>query len=308
MSNILFFEQKSGKNVIMNNISQIQREYQSQGEMFADLAKLLVIESKISQKQFDIVITFNEPQTIPIGHDFAALHQYVYKRVWENADLSERQYLIQRVFGFLARISMAEEYEIIVDISYADMKSHARLQQLVDTAEAYRCLEEDEAITLKHVILLTGMEEASIRNAASRGDIKFTYDEDYPGVTFIEDGDIPIVEWITTRTGYRHPPETLSSDEGEIVRVPFAADGSYFSPSCRMRKGFQIGKRNGKGILKQRYVSDYWTALEELEKMDKLDKPYWRRPSPSSGVPGTVAGRSWGSVDRSMLEEQLGQF
>jgi hypothetical protein len=304
MSNVLIFGNDLGKNDVMNNNTQEQREYLTQSEMFTDLKSVLVLESKVLAEQLNIIINFDELEVTPVSNDFEVLHNYVYKRIWDGTNLPKKQDLIHRVFGFLARIEQAESWEIFF-FTAGEMKPHARLKQLVDTAEAYRCLEEDEALTLKHAVLLTGMGEASIRNAASKGEISFDYFESYPGVTFLEDGNISVVDWVTSRTGYRHQPDALSTTSTEVVRVPFASDGSYFSPGCRMRKGFQIGKRDGKGVLKQRYISDYWSALKELSKMEEVEKSYWRRPSPFSGVPSTVTGRSWGSVDRAMLEEQL---
>ena len=277
-------------------------DYLSRDEILADLSITLSAESKILLEQLGVEVTFNEPAKTPIGQDFDLLHHYIYKRVWKDAaPAADPQHIIHRVIGFLDRIERADNWEITGGFTVSVMKSHARLQLLADTVEAYRCLDDGEAITLSHAELLTGMSTASIRNAASRGDISIHHNTDTDD-TYVEDGQIQMETWLTSRTGYRQPPKAPSAITSQTVLVPFAADGSYFSPACRMRKGYHIGKRGGKGVMAQRYISDYWRTLSELQKMKK---PYWRRPSPTSGVPGTVIGRSWGNIDRATLEGQL---
>jgi hypothetical protein len=305
MGTVIPFVQRVGKGDSMPNRSLRPADYITQDEMFADLAVLLDIEAAVLREQLGIIVEFGEPYQTPIGNDFKVLHRYICTGVWEGIDPSNREYLIHRVFGFLDRVERAENWEIIIEFTVQAVKAHARLQRLVETAEAYRCLDDEEDVTLNQGTLLTGMTEASIRNAASRGDVNLTHHAEHPGITWIEDGRVTVREWITSRAGYRRRPTVLSESSEEAVRVPFAADGSYFSPACRMRHGYQVGKRGGKGVMAQRYMPDYWEALEALRRMDK---PYWRRPSATSGVPGTVLGRSWGSIDRSSIEVELGKL
>ncbi len=82
------------------------------------------------------------------------------------------------------------------------------------------------------------------------------------------------------------------------VRIPVAADGSWFHPGLRGRHGYKIG-RKGNGEV---YIDDYFSAVDALQKMDP---PYWRRPSPGSGKSSCVKGVSWRLVARRELLESL---
>ncbi len=74
----------------------------------------------------------------------------------------------------------------------------------------------------------------------------------------------------------------MDEDRGNTVRVPVAKDGTFFSPECRRKRGYQIGPKGS-----EQWVADYWRALEELKTMKP---PKWRRPSAASGRPGIVTG------------------
>jgi hypothetical protein len=72
--------------------------------------------------------------------------------------------------------------------------------------------------------------------------------------------------------------------------VPEAADGTLFTPDLARPDGtFRIGPKDD-----ERVVKGYRDALSELRRMDK---PYWRRPSATSGIPGIVVGVRWVEVD-----------
>lgn len=77
----------------------------------------------------------------------------------------------------------------------------------------------------------------------------------------------------------------------DFVRVPFyeEANGAktLFLPDVRMAKGFQIGAKGS-----ERYISDYWDALNELMKMPT---PRFRRRN-KNNIPGIVACKP-GNVD-----------
>jgi hypothetical protein len=93
-----------------------------------------------------------------------------------------------------------------------------------------------------------------------------------------------------------------NSSNDEFVQVPFyvESDGTktLFLPQLKRREGFQIGEKGN-----ERYVRDYWAALEELREMQV---PRFRRPN-GNNIPGIVACKS-GDVDevkRAYIEEQL---
>lgn len=75
---------------------------------------------------------------------------------------------------------------------------------------------------------------------------------------------------------------SMDEDRGNTVRVPVAKDGTFFSPECRRKRGYQIGPKGS-----EQWVADYWRALEELKTMKP---PKWRRPSAASGRSGIVTG------------------
>ncbi|MEN8261761.1 MAG: hypothetical protein ABFS02_14550, partial [Pseudomonadota bacterium] len=89
-----------------------------------------------------------------------------------------------------------------------------------------------------------------------------------------------------------------SREEAEkgTVLVPEAGDGTRFLPELRRRKGYQIGPKGA-----ERYVSDYFQALRELQTMTP---PYWRRPSRSTHVYGIVKGVAWRSISRQHLVKE----
>ena len=74
----------------------------------------------------------------------------------------------------------------------------------------------------------------------------------------------------------------------EFVKVPFyrEADGTktFFFPECRLKGGYEIGQR---GNDKERYIQDYWDALDKLMAMDV---PRFRRRN-TNGNAGTVTCR-----------------
>ena len=93
--------------------------------------------------------------------------------------------------------------------------------------------------------------------------------------------------WLKGRRGFI---DTYIANFGEennedTYLVPQAKDGSFFSFSCKLSRGFKIGKKG-----EEVYVEDFEEALKQLQQMPK---PYWRRPSPSSGIAGIVSGSTW---------------
>jgi hypothetical protein len=81
---------------------------------------------------------------------------------------------------------------------------------------------------------------------------------------------------------------------GHMVLVPVAADGTFFHPGLKRRRGYQIGSKEN-----EYYVSTYEDALERLKTM--APKPYWRRPN-LKGIPGIVAGVAWKEIPQQELD------
>lgn len=70
------------------------------------------------------------------------------------------------------------------------------------------------------------------------------------------------------------------------VMVPVSKDGSYFNPSLKTISGeYKLGEKG-----EEFTVTNFFSALEKLKEMEK---PRWRRPSATSGVPSIVIGIKW---------------
>lgn len=98
-------------------------------------------------------------------------------------------------------------------------------------------------------------------------------------------------QWLMGRRGFTDTYSIATDEEGLLV--PIAKDGSIFDTSCRQGAGYKIGKKG-----EERYVEIYTEALDFLVNMPKA---YWRRPSPTSGVPGIVSASSWARKTRKEL-------
>ncbi len=68
--------------------------------------------------------------------------------------------------------------------------------------------------------------------------------------------------------------------------MPKALDDTSFDLiTCRRPRGYQVGRKGH-----ERWFAEYDDAIRELLKMKR---PYWRRPSLTSGRFGIVVGVSW---------------
>lgn len=144
-------------------------------------------------------------------------------------------------------------------------------------------------LTIHEVSLLTGLEEQSIRNELSR-------DKAIPRSVGKDSGQVEIpldyaATWLLGKGRFRvyQPPRSNNH-----LSVPVANDGSFFHAGLKRTKGYTIGKKGD-----ERPIKEFRKALAELEKMPK---PYWRRPSKTTGVPGIVKGVRW----ESKTPEELG--
>ena len=180
------------------------------------------------------------------------------------------------------------------DTPYPFEKLH--LPTLIDEARARLTLDNGEPLTLGQVGILVGQTENSVQKAAARSDFEVIVD--VLGRRLVEADEI--LAWLPKR-GYletQDPATYIEAEEDKVeyVLVPVAADGSWFSPSCRMSRGFSIGPKGG-----EQKVSDYWKALDILRTKAL---PHWRRPA-SDGTFGIVSGRGWQSVPRALVDRQL---
>lgn len=145
-----------------------------------------------------------------------------------------------------------------------------------------------EGLTIHELSLLTGLEEQSVRNALNKDKTVTRAIGEHSKVL-----EIPVEEALVWMRGKGRFLEYEPPKSSAHISVPVASDGSFFNAKLERRKGFAIGKKG-----EERYIETFEEALEKLEKMPK---PYWRRPSETTGVPGIVRGVRWESKSREEL-------
>lgn len=188
---------------------------------------------------------------------------------------------------------------------YQDAAYHGILEHLNRMVFARYLLDRGEGLTYGQVAVLVGAKEGTVAQAAKRDAFHTDHSEGRPKVS----GD-RLLEWLMAR-GYRPTvyPEELQqdgsgnaddperADEEEAVLVPVAADGTWFHPTYRRAKGYQLGRKG-----REQYVGDYWAALDILARHP--GSAYWRRPN-SIGNFGIVRAVRWEPVARALLEREL---
>lgn len=145
-----------------------------------------------------------------------------------------------------------------------------------------------EGLTIHELSLLTGLEEQSVRNALSKDKTVTRAVGKHSKVL-----EIPPQEALAWMRGKGRFMEYEPPRSKAHISVPVAQDGSFFNATLKLKKGFAIGKKT-----EEHYYDTFEEALAALEKMPK---PYWRRPSKTTGVPGIVRGVRWESRTRSEL-------
>lgn len=137
-----------------------------------------------------------------------------------------------------------------------------------------------EGLTTYELSLLSRMSIQAVRNDFQKPDAPLTTKTNSGLVTLAPED---ACSWLQRRRGFR---DTYSSEMvGDSLLVPQARDASFFGPHCKQLNGYKIGKKG-----EETYVENFTEALDILSRMPK---PYWRRPSPTSGVPGIVSGATW---------------
>lgn len=99
--------------------------------------------------------------------------------------------------------------------------------------------------------------------------------------------------WRTERPSAHEPDAHFEAVISDPIFVPESKDGSRFLPELAAGNGFRIGQKGHEQVVK-----DFDEALTILSHMER---PTWRRPSPTSGIPSIVSGVRWVRVDRNSL-------
>jgi hypothetical protein len=196
----------------------------------------------------------------------------------------------------------ARSYGIGEGPSYSQAPGHhyrGILKRLHELASLRFKIDQDELLTLAEIASLLELKETTVVTAAIRGQFPTEADENR---RWARPSDV--LPWLVER-GYQ-PTREVSADVAETVEatddyvfVPIAADGTWFSPTCRLGSGYTIGAKG-----EERKVGDYWTALEQLARQRT---PRWRRKNPN-GNWGIVAGQTaWHRVRRAEIEKALAE-
>jgi len=177
------------------------------------------------------------------------------------------------------------------------------LADLVALARARLKVDEGERLTMADIALLLDVKEPTVvtnahrKNFASIEDGNRRYAEPADALPWmIKQGYLP-----TRRSNGDVAPEAASTPAeatagDDLLFVPVARDGTWFSPECRSGGRYTVGAK-GEEVK----FTDYFEALAALVKMPT---PRWRRPN-ANGIPGIVAGVRFDRVSRAELERAL---
>lgn len=177
------------------------------------------------------------------------------------------------------------------------------LADLVALARARLKVDEGERLTMADIALLLDVKEPTVvtnahrKNFASVEDGNRRYAEPADALPWmIKQGYLP-----TRRSSGEAAPAAAEAPADakagdDLLFVPVARDGTWFSPECRSGGRYTVGAK-GEEVK----FTDYFEALAALVKMPT---PRWRRPN-ANGIPGIVAGVRFDRVSRAELERAL---
>lgn len=169
---------------------------------------------------------------------------------------------------------------------------------LVSLASARLKLDKGERLTMGEIAALIGVREPTVVTNAHR--------KNFPTVEegnrrYAEPADV--LPWMikngfrpTTKAGAATEPRpTVPEDSEDVLFVPVARDGTWFSPDSRHNGRYKVGAGTN-----ERSFADYYEALAALLRMPT---PRWR--TKRDGVPGIAFGVRFDRVSRPDLERSL---
>lgn len=161
-----------------------------------------------------------------------------------------------------------------------------------------------QGLTFYELSVLAQMTQQAVKNDITKNQWPTTYreaSESEEGGTLISGGRSQLVTvllddayaWLKKRRSFTDTHQ-ISDENSGSYSVPEARDGSIFDACCRTSRGYRVGKKG-----QEKEYEKYEDALNALREMPK---PYWPRPSPTSGIFGIVTGTAW--VDKT--KDELG--
>lgn len=177
------------------------------------------------------------------------------------------------------------------------------LADLVARARARLKVDEGERLTMADIALLLDVKEPTVvtnahrKNFASIEDGNRRYAEPADALLWmIKQGYLPTRRSSGDAPAKTASPPTAATAGDDLLFVPVAQDGTWFSPECRSGGRYTIGAK-GEEVK----FTDYFEALEALVKMPT---PRWRRPN-SDGKLGIVTWARFDRIHRAELERAL---
>lgn len=145
-------------------------------------------------------------------------------------------------------------------------------------------------IELRELAAIADMSVQSVRNDISKNakSLKFVSSGGKHYTTVAE-----AKEWLSQRNSFKPTINFIELDKREkaenLLYVPEAKDGSYFSSKCRMTRGYQVGEKGN-----EQYFESFIEARDHLLFMTQAK---WRRPN-EKGNFGIVSATEWKFIPR----------
>jgi hypothetical protein len=177
------------------------------------------------------------------------------------------------------------------------------LADLVALARARLKVDQGERLTMADIAMLLDVKEPTVvtnahrKNFASIEDGNRRYAEPADALPWmIKQGYLP-----TRRSSAEAAPAAAEAPadaraDDDLLFVPVARDGTWFSPECRSGGRYTIGAKG-----EEQKFTDYFEALAALVKMPT---PRWRRAN-AEGNRGIVSGVRFDRIRRAELERAL---
>lgn len=233
---------------------------------------------------------------------FSRLFDYVVNAFWHPI---EHETEFMDAIGFVHALSVTSElysFEPLPQCETLIVFAVARAK--LDIAHGYPTYDPDSYsyflsddgynLSISEVALLAHMDEKSVRNATQSGKQDRLITQKNDNGVYVKATDA--LDWLTRRQGFRptkpQAPTISIVDGVEYVLVPKAFDDTVFSASCKLGKGYKIGKK-GEEI----YIDSVWDALAALKLMNKA---YWRRPN-ENGISGIVSVYEWVPIEKDLF-------
>lgn len=257
-----------------------------------------------------------EVRGMAVWQYISRIERYVQHQEWHEAlpaDIHSLGLIVERTFSpaviaeYEAERADADDIQGAFEEGAADVPvgffHRGILADLVALARARLKVDQGERLTMADIAMLLDVKEPTVvtnahrKNFASVEDGNRRYAEPADALPWmIKQGYLP-TQGLSGEGAFAAagtPTDATAGDD--LLFVPVARDGTWFSPECRSGGRYTIGAKG-----EELKFTDYFEALTALVKMPT---PYWRR-SNANGKPGIVAGVRFDRIRRAELERAL---